>query len=205
MDLTQLNERQLDSIKEISNIGSGHAATALSQLTKKKVMVSVPEVKVLKVEQLPSLFPEAEEIVVGILINFLGDITGRVLLVFPKNETSLLTDTLLSDEKISPGIFNEYERSYFKEIANIVIGAYMTALANFLGFLILPSVPALVIDNALAVLSSAHLDFSKDKDMLFCVETLFYFDGNSTKLHGYLLLMPDTASLEIILKGFNLL
>ncbi|TET22186.1 MAG: hypothetical protein E3J78_03315, partial [Candidatus Cloacimonadota bacterium] len=67
MDLTQLNERQLDSIKEISNIGSGHAATALSQLTKKKVMVSVPEVKVLKVEQLPSLFPEAEEIVVGIL------------------------------------------------------------------------------------------------------------------------------------------
>ncbi|TES90082.1 MAG: chemotaxis protein CheC [Candidatus Cloacimonadota bacterium] len=205
MDLRKLNERQLDSIKEIANIGSGHAATALSQLTKRKVMVNVPEVKVLKVEELPSLFPEPEEVVVGILINFLGDITGRVLLVFPEKETSLLTDSLVSDEAKSNGIFNEYEQSYFKEIANIVIGAYLTALANFLGFLILPSVPALVIDNALAVLSSAHLDFSKEKDLLFCVESLFYFDEGATALHGYLLLLPDPGSLEVIFKGFNLL
>jgi chemotaxis protein CheC len=206
MDLKKLDARQLDSIKEIANIGSGHAATALSQLTKKRVMVNVPEVKVLKVEQLQSIFPETDEVVVGILINFLGDITGRILLVFPKKEASLLADSLLSEKvKKNDKEFNEYERSYFKEIANIVIGAYVTALANFLGFLILPSVPALVVDNALAVLSSAHLDFSKDKNLLFCVETLFYFDGGATKLHGYLLLLPDTGSLEVILKGLNLL
>ncbi|OQX56123.1 MAG: hypothetical protein B5M53_03060 [Candidatus Cloacimonas sp. 4484_209] len=205
MDLKKLDARQLDSIKEIANIGSGHAATALSQLTKRKVMVNVPEVKILNVEDLPSLFPEPEEVVVGALINFLGDITGRVLLVFPKNETSLLTNSLLTDENKSPGVFSEYERSYFKEISNIVIGAYITALANFLGFLILPSVPALVVDNALAVLSSAHLDFSKEKDLLFCVETQFFFDGGSTSLHGYLLLLPDAISLEVILKGFGLL
>lgn len=205
MNLKNLSERQLDSIKEIANIGSGHAATALSQLTKKKVMVKVPEVKILKVEELPSLFPEPEEIVVGILINFLGDITGRILLIFPKDETSLITDTLLSDDVKSQGVFNEYVQSYFKEIANIVIGAYLTALANFLGFLILPSVPALAVDNALAVLSSAHLDFSEDKDYIFCVETLFFFEGGTTKLHGYLLLLPDPGSLEVILKAFNLL
>lgn len=205
MDLKKLNERQLDSIKEVANIGSGHAATALSQLTKRKVMVNVPEVKILNVEELSSLFPESEEVVVGVLINFLGDITGRILLVFPKNETSLLTDTLLTKENKSQGVFNEYERSYFKEIANIVIGAYVTALANFLGFLILPSVPALAVDNALAVLSSAHLDFSKNKELLFCVETQFFFDGGATTLHGYLLLLPDPVSLEIILKAFALL
>jgi len=205
MDLTKLNEDQLDSIKEIANIGSGHAATALSQLTKRKVMVNVPEVKILNVEEITSLFPESEEIVVGILINFLGDITGRVLLVFPENETSLLTNALIPDKGKHPGGFSEYEQSYFKEISNIVIGAYITALANFLNFLILPSVPALVVDNALAVLSSAHLDFSKNKNLLFCVETLFYFDGGAATLHGYLLLLPDPGSLEVILKAFNLL
>ncbi len=205
MDLKKLTERQLDSIKEIANVGSGHAATALSQLTKRKVMVNVPQVKIINVEELPKLFPEPEEIVVGILINFLGDITGRVLLIFPKNETSLLTDALLSHEISNPNVFSEYEKSYFKEIANIVIGAYVTALANFLGFLILPSVPALVIDNALAVLTSAHLDFSRDKDLIFCVETLFFFDGKSAPLHGYLLLLPDPASLEVILKAFKLM
>lgn len=205
MDLKKLNERQLDSIKEIANIGSGHAATALSQLTKKRVMVNVPEVKVLNVEQIQLLFPETDETVVGILINFLGDITGRILLILPKKEASLLASLLVSEESTNSLDFNEYEKSYFKEIANIVIGAYLTALANFLGFLILPSVPALVIDNALSVLSSTHLDFSKDKNLLFCVETLFYFNGGATKLHAYLLLLPDPGSLEVILKGFNLL
>jgi chemotaxis protein CheC len=205
MDLKNLNEKQLDTIKEMANIGSGHAATALSQLTKKKVMVNVPKVKIISVDELPSLFPETEEIVIGNLVNFLGDITGRILLVFPKKEAAILTDMLLPDKSKITGDFNEYERSYFREISNIVIGAYVTALSNFLGFLILPSVPALAIDNAVAVLTSVHLDFSKDKDYLLCVETMFFFEGGSTTLHGYLLFFPDPASLEVILKAFNLL
>jgi chemotaxis protein CheC len=205
MDLKSLSIEQLDGIKEIANIGSGHAATALSQLTKKKVMVSVPQVKIIKVEEMDSLFPRPDEVVVGALVNFLGDITGRVLLIFPRNEACVLTDSLISEKERSPGVFTEFERSYFKEISNIVIGSYITALANFLDFLILPSVPALVVDNALSVLSSVHLNFSEDKDYLFCVETLFHFDDNKSSLHGYFLLLPDSGSLEEILKAFNLL
>ena len=33
----KLNETQLDAIKEMGNIGAGHAATALSQLIEKKI------------------------------------------------------------------------------------------------------------------------------------------------------------------------
>ncbi|MDE3129247.1 MAG: chemotaxis protein CheC, partial [Gemmatimonadota bacterium] len=31
-DLSTLKERQLDALREVANIGAGHAATALSQM-----------------------------------------------------------------------------------------------------------------------------------------------------------------------------
>jgi len=37
-----LTDEQKDALSEVGNIGAGHAATALSQLIKKKVMISVP-------------------------------------------------------------------------------------------------------------------------------------------------------------------
>lgn len=45
-DVRDLKELQFDALKEVANIGAGHAATALSQMTNKKIMISVPEVTV---------------------------------------------------------------------------------------------------------------------------------------------------------------
>jgi len=38
--IVKLDEAQIDGLKEISNIGAGHAATALSQMTRHSVMTS---------------------------------------------------------------------------------------------------------------------------------------------------------------------
>jgi len=45
-DVRALKELQLDALREVANIGAGHAATALSQLTGRTVMIGVPEVNV---------------------------------------------------------------------------------------------------------------------------------------------------------------
>ena len=45
-DVRDLKELQLDALREVANIGAGHAATALSQMTNRKIMISVPEVNV---------------------------------------------------------------------------------------------------------------------------------------------------------------
>jgi hypothetical protein len=41
-----LKELQLDALREVANIGAGHAATALSQMTNRTIMIAVPEVNV---------------------------------------------------------------------------------------------------------------------------------------------------------------
>ena len=44
MDYSSLSMVQLDALKEVSNIGAGNAATALSMLLNKKVDMTVPAV-----------------------------------------------------------------------------------------------------------------------------------------------------------------
>ncbi|HCI30102.1 MAG TPA: CheY-P-specific phosphatase CheC, partial [Fervidobacterium sp.] len=64
--LEKLGETQLDAIKEVGNIGTGNAATALSMMLDKKVDISVPQVKVIPISKIPFLFDEPEEVVCAV-------------------------------------------------------------------------------------------------------------------------------------------
>jgi len=198
-----LKDYHLDGIKEISNIGGGHAATVLSQLINKRVMVSVPKVHIVSSEDVYRIINNEDEIVTGVLLKFLGDLTGRTLLIFPRDQSMLLVDMVMGREEGSTSILTEIEQSAIKEVANIVISSYLTALRDFLNMLILPSVPNLVIDVGSAVMTSAYIDFSSNKDIVFCVETEFNFDEEQQNLKGYLILLPDPISLKKLLEFLN--
>jgi chemotaxis protein CheC len=45
---------QLDALREVANIGAGHAATALSQMTGHTIMISVPKLTVALLKDVPS-------------------------------------------------------------------------------------------------------------------------------------------------------
>ena len=206
MRLKDLNKLHLDGIKEAANIGSGHAATALSQMMGKSIMVSVPEVKVLKLEEVPYIFGEKTPVVAAVLTNFFGDITGRNLLVFPEDKARLLVDILLAKNPGETVGFGEMEISSLKEIANIVSSSYLSALSEFLQIMVLPSVPSFTLDDLSAVLTSVYLQFTDDdREYAFCVETSFYFTEEAVKLEGYLLMIPDKTGLERMLKSLGLL
>ena len=69
------------------------------------------------------------------------------------------------------------EQSGLKEAGNILASAYLNALSDFMGMMLVPSVPSLVIDLSGAVLTTAHLNFGHDRDYAFCVETSFRVEG----------------------------
>ena len=79
----------------------------------------------------------------------------------------------------------------------------MNALGELLGLLILPSVPGMIVDMVGAVLSSVVIELGREKDFIFCVETEFDFGDENKPLSAYFLLLPDTTSLELILKKLN--
>ena len=196
-DVRNLKALQLDALREVANIGAGHAATALSQLTKRKIMISVPQITVTPIEEVPKLMGDADAPVAAVLMHMLGDLTGRTLMMFPESDARLLCDLLNKWEIGTTTHFAELEQSSVKEAANILGGAYMNALADFMGMMLLPSVPSLVIDLAGAVLTTAYLNFGHDRDFVLCVQTDFEFQDGQT-LTGQFLLLPDLASLKAI-------
>jgi len=203
-DVRDLKESQLDAMREVANIGAGHAATALSQMTNRKIMITVPRVNVRPLEEASDMLGTPDQVTAAVLMHMMGDLTGRALLMFPEGAAKTLCDFLLRRELGTTQTFGEMERSSIKEAGNILASAYLNALSDFMGMMLVPSVPSLVIDLYGAVLTSAHLNFGHDRDYAFCVETSFRVEGTSDPMGGHFLLLPDLASLRSIFDAIRL-
>jgi chemotaxis protein CheC len=199
-DIRSLKALQLDALREVANIGAGHAATALSQMIGGTIMISVPTINVSRLEEVPPQISAPEEPVAAVLMHMLGDLTGRTLLVFPKPTAARLASLMLRRPGSSEEL-GEMEQSAIKEAGNILSSAYMNALSDFMGMMLLPSPPSLAIDMSTAVLTTAYLQFGTDRDYVFCVESEFYMTDVEEKLRGFFLLLPDPASLQAILRA----
>ena len=203
-DIRSLTSAQLDALREVANIGAGHAATALSQMTQRTIMISVPEVNIVPLEEVPDLLGRPDDVIAGVLMHVMGDLTGRTLLIFPEASAQAVCDILLRRPPGTTTTFGDMEQSGLKEIGNILTSAYLNALSDFMGMMLVPSVPALVIDLAAAVLTTTYLNFGTERDFVFCVETSFRFEDKSETLRGHFLLLPDLASLRAIFDAIRL-
>lgn len=204
MDARDLGPRQLDALREVANIGAGHAATALSKMVNQKIMVDIPEIKVVRLEDVGEILGEPDEIVSAVMMQLLGDVTGRTVQIFPWRTAVQLTSTLLNREHAgSPEDFGELEQSALKEVGNILVGAYINALSEFMGLMLIMSPPAIAIDTAQAVLTTTYLNFGEHHDYVFSVNTRLGMDRN-TDLGAHFLLLPDDASLKVILRALRI-
>src|SRR5687768_15035564 len=203
-EIKTLKDVQLDALREVANIGAGHAATALSQMTGSTIMISVPTINIASLEDVPTQISEPEEPIAAVLMHMLGDLTGRTLLVFPRPTAMRLAELMLRRPAGSSRDMGPLEQSAIKEAGNILSGAYMNALSEFMGLMLLPSPPSLAVDMSSAILSTAYLQFGTDRDYVFCVESEFYMNDLHERLRGFFLLLPDVASLQAILKAVRL-
>jgi chemotaxis protein CheC len=200
-DMRSLKALQLDALREVANIGAGHAATALSQMIHGTIMISVPTINISRLEEVPPQVSAPEEPVAAVLMHMLGDLTGRTLLVFPQPTALRLAELMLRRPAGSSANLGEMEQSAIKEAGNILSSAYMNALSDFMGMMLLPSPPSLAVDMSTAVLTTAYLQFGTDRDYVFCVESEFFMTDVKERLRGFFLLLPDPASLQAILRA----
>lgn len=202
-ELLSLTPVELDALRETASIGAGHAATALSQMTGSRIMISVPQISITALEEVPQQIADGEQPIAAVMMQMLGDLTGRSLLVFPQQTALRLAHLMLRRKHDPAAPFGELEQSAVKEAGNILSGAYLNALSEFLGLMLLPSPPSLVVDMSAAVITTAYAQFGSEKDVLFAVETEFLFNDQEEHLRGFFLLLPDLASLRVILRAIR--
>jgi chemotaxis protein CheC len=200
-DIRKLKALQLDALREVANIGAGHAATALSQMTGQTIMISVPQINIAPLEDIPNQVGSDEEPVAAVLMKILGDLTGLALLVFPKHTAMRVAGLMMKRETIRD--LGEIEQSALREAGNILSAAYLNALSEFMGMILLPSPPSLAIDLSDAVMSSTFIEIAQGAEYVFCVETEFHLKELNESLRGFFLLLPDIGSLTAILRAIR--
>jgi chemotaxis protein CheC len=203
-DVRTLNDLERDALREVANIGAGHAATALSQMTSRTIMIDVPEVEIRRLEEVAELVGPPDTVIAAILMHMMGDLTGRTMVILPADSARVLCDILLRRPVGTTTAFESMEHSTLKETGNILSSAYLNALSDFMGMMLLPSVPSLVVDLAGAVLTTTYLNFGHDRDFVFCVDTSFRVEGAHEVLQGQFLLLPDPPSLQAIFDAIRL-
>ena len=201
MPFNELNDIQLDTLKEISNIGMGHAATALSQMIGQRVQLNVPNVTVTDISKVPDYLGGPETMMVGITLQILGDARGSIMLLFPQESAKRLLSSLLGEQHGKLDM-SEVNVSTLKEVGNILASAYLSALGNMMKKTLIPSVPMLAYDMAGAVVDHVLIDLSKAGDLAMMLETDFSgAPDQGFDVKGHFFLLPDPTTLDIFLSA----
>ncbi len=200
LNLENVTSQYFDVLKELGNIGAGNATTALAQMLQCKVDMKVPQVKLLEFQELGELMGGEEKIMAGIYLCVEGDITGSIMFLLGKEAARHLVAKLMGME-LTGDEFTEMETSALKEIGNIITGAYLNSLSTITNLKIYPSVPALTIDMAGAILSVPAIEFGTLGDKILLIQTQFTDD---MELDGFFVLVPDLESYAKILSALGL-
>ncbi|MGE0028164.1 MAG: chemotaxis protein CheC [Thermoleophilia bacterium] len=204
MSAPVLGEAQLDALREIGNIGAGTAATALAQMTGRSVPMGVPTVTLLPVEQVADRTGDAERVVAAMFLGVGGDVSGHMLFVMGRDAARDVVDALMGGAGGAGGGdgFSEMELSALQEVANILTGSYLNALAKITGLRLEPTPPAVGVDFAGALVGAALAEVAMASETAILIETPLG-DGGAPSL-GDVLFIPTSAALQLVLARLGL-
>lgn len=199
-DINNINSLIIDVFKEVGNIGSGNAATALAKIINKKIDMNVPKVSILDFSEIPFVMGGAEKQVVGIYFMLEGDINGNIMFLLNDISSINLIKMIFNTDEIKDEL-NDIEISALSEVGNILAASYVNSLSELTGLNLKISVPFINIDMAGALLSVPAIEFGKYSDKVLFIETEFI--ENDKLVSGNLFLIPDLKSYDILLKSLG--
>ena len=192
-----LSANQLDALREIGNVGAGNSATALSQIINRRIDMNVRKVALVPLDAVPDLVVGPDTIVVGVFLRVYGKAPGNILFLLPQKSAYYLVDTLMGKNHGDTEKLDLMDESALMEIGNILAGAYLNAFFTFTNISMLPSIPALAMDMAGAILNVVLVQLGQMGDTAMVIETEFLSEDDG--INGHFFLVPDPGSLETII------
>ncbi|WP_352419625.1 chemotaxis protein CheC [Proteiniborus sp.] len=202
MDVNNVNSVLLDVLKELGNIGSGNAATALATMIDKKIDMRVPQVKILEFKEVGEILGDSETPVVGIYFKMLDEIDGNIMFVLSIDSAINLVNMLYGSNDTKSEL-DEMGMSALSEVGNILSASYVNSLSILTGLNLKISIPSICVDMAAAILSVPAVQFGHIGDHVIFIET--QFEEGDRLITGDLFLIPEVGSFEKILSSLGVI
>jgi chemotaxis protein CheC len=194
----QLTPVQLDSLRELGNIGAAHAATTLSTMLGTNIEMNVPEITVIDISQIHQQL--GDELAALVFFEITGEVTsgGYLLLHVPKESVIRLTNAMLGSSDMNREL-TEMDESALLEIGNIMVSAFLDGTAELLSMVMIPSPPQMVIDMPHAALETIlSMQSAYDINEVVLFKTELHSDLHS--ITSNIFLLPNHPMLEQIVR-----
>jgi len=193
----ELNELQLDALREISNIGSGTAATALSSMLGCSVNLQVPRALALELADAVDAIGDAEDDATAVVLSVSGDLDATMVLLF-EPESAATVSSLLG---VDPSDM-EMSLSALGEIGNILGSSYVGAMGQMAGLGLEPQPPVAVADMLGAIVASALAASAMDTDLALLLDSEMQIEDAAC---GFgMLFVPSSDGVGRLLAGLGL-
>ena len=193
----QLSYLELDTLREISSIGTGNAATALSDLLNREVRITLPDVRIMGYNEAIDWIGGPEAVTAGVLMGMGGQMSGVMLSVQKMEFINLVLETMLNVRVEDYGELDELCQSTLVEVGNILISTFINALSGLSDIAVSLTVPAFAVDMQGAILAVPMAMYGGTSDYLMTIGGNFVCDNKQVPCH--LLLSPDVRSLNFLL------
>ena len=193
----ELNDMQLDGLREISNIGSGTAATALSTMLGLSVDLKVPRALALELADAVDAVGSPEDEATAVVLGVFGDLDATVVLLFDPESAATVCTMLGVDPSDS-----EMALSALSEIGNILGSSYVGAMGQMAGLDLEPHPPVALADMLGAIVASALASTALDTDFALLLDSEMQVEGAECRFG--VLFVPSAVGVDKLLAGLGL-
>lgn len=192
----QFDAVYLDSLREIINVGGGHAATSLAVLTDKQIDMAIPEIEILDYRQLFTNVLVADQVVDVVYNQIAGDLTGVFLFVVSHETAQLLAQFMMNTVTVSA----ELQQSALVELGNIIANSFLRAVGDLIELNVQAQAPTVLHDVFGAVITSTYLELGQYDEQILVIRNEFKYAQQN--LVASLFFIPASGNLG---KMFNAL
>mgnify|MGYP000246808718 FL=1 len=197
----------MDAIREVGNIGTGNAATALSKLIGRTVDMDVPVAELVPIYQVAAHYGSPEMPVCAVLVRTEEEYSCTLLFMIEEEKANKLAELIIPmdlsgmDEQMRLQIRD----SALSEQGNIILGAFLNALAQITGWVLPTTAPAVAHDMLGSIMDLVASMFGIIGDSAMLVKTSLQVKDLEEELGGTVIMIPDPGSLETLLSRLGVL
>ncbi len=195
-----------DILKELFNISVGKAASILSEMINKRILLNVPNIEILgpkDVEfKIDNLIPKVLDGTLMVSsISFKEKLTGQANLIFPAEKMRTFINLCLSQEETiaqNDMEFTDIDFDIIKEIGNIILNSIIGGIGNNLGIELNYTLPEVKVFD--------RIDFENDiekKDYLYILMLYITFNIDDIEIAGAIIINLTLESLNELINKIN--
>jgi chemotaxis protein CheC len=195
-----LNPSELDALSELINIGFGRAASALSTLVGRRILLEAPQVNIYPVAELQKMLENlGGKEITNVHQVFSGKLAGDAMLLMDSDSASILIDLMEGGSgHVSP--MTSEDREALIETGNILLNAFIGSFGNLLRVHITFTVPRLKIET---IPEMIHNLTSETQEIEYALVVKINFRLSQGNVSGYMVIIMGIQSLETLVKAMK--